>query len=370
MLHTLALHLMRGITQAQTLEILRHNIHLPLLFSRPQEALSEVNPAMRRRLSEAIAEHQLEAMERAKRELEFCEKHNIQLLSIHDSRYPKRLAECPDAPALLFYLGEGKLNVRHTISVVGTRRITPYGKDICRLLCADLARLLPDTLVVSGLAYGVDVHVHRGCLENGLSTVGVLAHGLDQIYPTAHNETAKQMLQQGGLLTEYISQTRAVAGNFVRRNRIVAGMTDATIVVESAHKGGALITARLAADYDRLVCAYPGRTTDACSEGCNHLIRDRRAELVTSANDILDLLGWGAHPTASPAVQLDLFEGLSPEQQLLVDALRGTDGQTAAQLSIKTNLDLSTINTLLFELEMTGVLKLLPGGCYRLLPRK
>lgn len=370
MLHTLALHLMRGITQAQTLELLRHHTDLPLLFSQPEEALSEVAPAMRRRIAAAIAEHHSEAMERAKRELEFCEKHNIQLLSINDPRYPQRLAECPDAPALLFYLGNGKLNVRHTISVVGTRRISPYGKDLCRLLCADLARLLPDTLVVSGLAYGVDIHAHRGCLENGLSTVGVLAHGLDQIYPSAHHETARQMLQKGGLLTEYVSQTRSVAGNFVRRNRIVAGMTDATIVVESAHKGGALITARLAGDYDRLVCAYPGRTNDACSEGCNHLIRDRRAELVTSANDILDMLGWGAHPSAPAAVQLDLFAELSPEQKLVVDALRGTDGLPAAQLCIKTNLDLSTLNTLLFELEMTGVLKLLPGGAYRLLPRK
>lgn len=369
MLHTIALTLMRGITQAQTLQLFRHLDSPESLFRHPEAALEEVNPTMRRHLITALAEHADEALVRAERELAFCEKHDIGVFPITHDDYPRRLAECPDAPAVLFYRGTADLNAARTLSVVGTRRITPYGKDLCRALCADLARLLPDTLVVSGLAYGVDIHTHRECLTNNLPTVGVLAHGLDRIYPSLHRDTAARMLAHGGLLTEYVSQTRPLAGHFVRRNRIVAGMTDATIVVESARKGGALITAHLAGDYDRLVCAFPGRTTDPCSEGCNHLIRDRRAELVTSAQDVLDLLGWSPPPSAHASVQLDLFPALTPEQQLVADALSPTDGLTTAQLCISTNLDLSTINTILFELEMTGIVSLLPGGRYRLLPR-
>lgn len=369
MLHTLALTLMRGITQAQTLELLRHSVSPENIFRSSESALSEIHPQMRRHLMGAMSEHAGEALVRAERELAFCEKHNIKILPITHPDYPRRLAECPDAPAVIFYRGTADLNAARTLSIVGTRRITPYGKDLCRMLCADLARLLPDVLVVSGLAYGIDIHAHRECLANDLSTVGVLAHGLDRIYPSLHRDTATQMIDRGGILTEYVSQTRPLAGHFVRRNRIVAGMSDATVVVESAEKGGALITARLALDYDRLVCAFPGRTNDPYSEGCNRLIRDRAAELITSAQDLLDLLGWSPKNKRKAAVQLDLFSELSPEQQQVADALRPTDGLTVSQLCMATNLDLGTIQTHLFELEMTGVVALLPGGRYRLLPR-
>lgn len=370
MQHTLALSLLRGLTQAQTLDLLRHVPDARHIFEHPDEALTELHPTMRQRIKAALETHGREALARAACELEFCERHNIRALGLHHPDYPQRLAECPDAPAMVFYRGNADLNARHVLAVVGTRRITPYGKDLCQSLCADLQRLLPDVLVVSGLAYGVDIHTHRGCLKHGLPTVGILAHGLDQIYPSSHRETAKAMLRQGGLLTEYISQTRAHAGNFVRRNRIVAGMADATIVVESAQKGGALITARLGMDYDRLVCAFPGRTADPYSEGCNKLIRDRQAELVTSAYDILDLLNWGTTPEIfRREPQLDFLPALTPQQQTVVDALKGKDGMNLTQLCIKTNLPQSTMNALLFELEMSGIVQLMAGGLYRLLPR-
>lgn len=370
MLHTLALSLLRGMTQAQTLELLRHVPDARAIFERPDDVLTEVHPTMRRRIETALQSHGSEALARAACELEFCERHNIRALGLHHSDYPQRLAECPDAPAMVFYRGNADLNAQHVLAVVGTRRITPYGKDLCQSLCADLRRLLPDVLVVSGLAYGVDIHAHRGCLKEGLSTVGILAHGLDQIYPSSHRETAKAMLRQGGLLTEYISQTRAHAGNFVRRNRIVAGMADATLVVESAQKGGALITARLSMDYDRLVCAFPGRTADPYSEGCNRLIRDRQAELVTSAYDLLDLLNWNT-PAASTQrePELNFLPTLTPEQQAVVEALKGKDGLNLTQLCIKTNMEQSTMTALLFELEMSGIVRLMAGGLYRLLPQ-
>ena len=192
-----------------------------------------------------------EAFERAKRELEFVEKNNIACLTLTDEDYPSRLRECPDAPLVLFFKGNCNLNAMHVVSMVGTRRATQYGKDFCDSFVRDLAQLCPDALVVSGLAYGIDIHSHRASLAHGLPTVGVLAHGLDRIYPSVHRKTAVDMLQRGGLLTEYLTETNPDPYNFVSRNRIVAGMADATLVVESANKGGSLITADLANGYNR-----------------------------------------------------------------------------------------------------------------------
>lgn len=369
MLHSIALTFLRGITQGQALELLRHLPSIQLLFDSPDEALSELHPQARLRISAALREHRSEALERAAAEVEFCERHAIAVLPITSAAYPQRLAECPDAPAVLYYRGTACWDVQHVLSIVGTRRITPYGKDICQQLVGELAQRLPDVLIVSGLAYGVDVHAHRACLAHGVSTVGVLAHGLDQIYPSSHRETAKAMLNNGGLLTEYARGTRPLAGHFVRRNRIVAGLSDATIVVESADKGGALITARLASDYHRLVAAFPGRVGDPYSVGCNRLIREQNAALITSAADLLDVLGWASPATTTPAVQLDLFPTLNAEQQRVVDALRATDGLSVAQLCVRTNLEQSVLHAQLFELEMSGVVQLLAGGLYRLLPQ-
>lgn len=307
------------------------------------------------------------ALRQAEEELMHCERSHIRVSCLGTADYPERLRQCADPPLVLFYRGTADLNARHVVSVVGTRHITEYGRDLCRHFMEDLAQLAPDTLIISGLAYGVDIHAHRGALLHGLPTVAVLAHGLDRIYPAHHREAAVEMLRQGGLLTEYPTGTVPDKGNFVRRNRIVAGLSDATIVVESAGKGGALITARLAQDYNRDVYAFPGRIGDVYSEGCNALIRNNGAGLITSAEDFAFAQGWIHERAGKGGIQRDLFPELSEEERLLVDALTGTDAKTISQLVSETQLAFNRANALLSGLELKGVLRGLPGGLYRLL---
>ncbi len=371
MLHHIALSLLRGLTQPQCVDLLRNINHPRALFEDTAAALDTLDqlvPAARTQLLHLFAERGEEALSRAADELEFCRRHNIRPLALGTNDYPRRLAECPDAPAVVYYRGTADLDARHIVAVVGTRRITPYGKAHCERCCAELAEALPDALIVSGLAYGVDIHAHRAALDNRLDTVGVLAHGLDTLYPSSHRDTARDMLLHGGLLTEYVAGVRPFAGNFVRRNRIVAGLADVTLVVESAEKGGALITAHLAADYNRTVCALPGRTDDEYSRGCLHLVRDHRAELVTGADDLMRLMNWVPKHNAPAAVQLELFDGETPEQSVLIKALRtaGSEGETAERLCIITNLPLSQVNATLFDLQMAAAVTLLAGGRYRL----
>lgn len=370
MLHHIALSLLRGLTQPQCVDLLRNIDHPWALFEDTATALDTLDqlvPATRTQLLHLFAERGEEALSRAADELEFCRRHSIRPLALGTDDYPRRLAECPDAPAVVYYRGTADLDARHIVAVVGTRRITPYGKAHCERCCAELAEALPDALIVSGLAYGVDIHAHRAALDNHLDTVGVLAHGLDTLYPSSHRDTARDMLLHGGLLTEYVAGVRPFAGNFVRRNRIVAGLADVTLVVESAEKGGALITAHLAADYNRTVCALPGRTDDEYSRGCLHLVRDHRAELVTGADDLMRLMNWETKQDAQP-VQLELFDGETPEQSALVKALRtaGSEGETAERLCIITNLPLAQVNATLFDLQMAAAVTLLAGGRYRL----
>ena len=327
------------------------------------EHLDEVPARFRKKVLEALPE----AQERAKVELEFCKQKNIQVLIFSDEGYPARLRECEDAPLVLFYRGVANLNEKRIISVVGTRKISERGKSICQNFCKELATLIPDCVVVSGLAYGVDIHSHRACLENSLPTVAVLAHGLDRIYPSLHRSTAIEMLNQGGLLTEFLSGTNPDKGNFVRRNRIVAGMSDATIVVESASHGGAMITARLAQGYGRDVFAFPGRVTDQMSEGCLKLIRTNVAGLVTNAADVLEAMSWASVKPHSAPIQRELFPTLTPQQERLCDLLRGTDGLTINQMVVASDMPFSDVATELFNLEMDGVVQLLAGGIYRLL---
>ena len=309
-----------------------------------------------------------EAFKRAEEELLFAERNNIQCITLNDEQYPARLRECEDAPLALFYRGNASLNALHVVSVVGTRHATPYGEEICRNFMEELAGTCPDTLVVSGLAYGIDIHAHRAALQHKLPTVGVLAHGLDRIYPSAHRETAVKMMDHGGLLTEFMSGTNPDRQNFVRRNRIVAGMSDATIVVESAAKGGALITAELAESYHRDCFAFPGRATDIYSAGCNELIKNNRASLILSAEDFVQAMGWNTtHRKAKEAVQRELFPELNEEEKKIVDMLQqATEGIQINTLVVRTNIPIHRISPLLFEMEMKGVIKGLAGGVYKL----
>jgi DNA processing protein len=340
-------------------EVLAHRHHLdellPELPARVVEILNDLDP-IRRRVEE---------------ELEWVMKNDVQCLCFNDPQYPRRLKQCDDAPLMLFYKGTADLNQEHIINIVGTRRCTTYGQDMVRKFVGDLHQFLPDTLIVSGLAYGIDIQAHRNALLNGMNTLGVLAHGLDDLYPHQHLQTAREMLRHGGLITEFMTHTKADKLNFVRRNRITAGLCDATIVVESAHKGGGLITARIARDYNRDVFAFPGPVGAEYSEGCNNLIRDNGAQLITSADDLVKFMGWEYDKERDTArksgIERQLFPNLSPEEQAIVKALEAHNDLQLNILSVKTGLPVAKATSLLFGMEMKGVVKALAGGTYHLL---
>ena len=312
-----------------------------------------------------------EARSRAEVELEYDLRYGIEPIPMNDDRYPQRLKDCDDAPLMLFYKGNADLNQQRVINIVGTRQCTPYGEDLIRRFISDLKQLSPRVLIVSGLAYGVDINAHRQALANGYETVGVLAHGLDDLYPTRHRETALRMIEHGGLLTEFLTQTNADKINFVRRNRIVAGMSDACILVESKAHGGGLITTEISQAYGRDVFAFPGRVGDAYSEGCNNLIRSNGAGLITSAADFVKDMGWQDDATLMRAkqqgIERSLFPELSPEEQLIVDILSKTNDLQINLISVKSNIDITRLTSLLFTMEMKGIIKTLAGGMYHLL---
>lgn len=310
-----------------------------------------------------------EAISRAEKEYEFTQKNHIDCFTITDPEYPQRMKECDDAPVILFFKGKANLNVQKIISIVGTRKATEYGKQLCSEFLKDLKALYPDILVVSGLAYGIDILAHRSALVNQLSTVGVLAHGLDRIYPHVHRKTAVEMLSNGGLLTEYLTETTPDRFNFVARNRIVAGMSEATIVIESAAKGGSLITADIAGSYHRDCFAFPGRTTDESSRGCNRLIRDNKAALIESAEDFIQQMGWsqGKLKAKEKTVQRTIFPDLSEEEQLVISVLQKDGSIQINNLIVATDIPVYKMNSLLFDLEMKGIIRVLAGGVYQLL---
>lgn len=307
-----------------------------------------------------------EAIGRAEQEYEFAQKKHIECLTINDNRYPSRLKECNDAPIILFYKGSVDLNADRVINMVGTRNATDYGKQLCMDFLQELHHTYPNVLVVSGLAYGIDIQAHRAALQHGFSTVGVLAHGLDRIYPTVHRKTAIEMLNQGGLLTEFLSGSNPDRHNFVSRNRIVAGMCDATIVVESASKGGSLITAEIANGYNRDCFAFPGRVTDLSSAGCNQLIRDNKASLVLSAHDFIQQMGWDMKENKNRQTQLPLFPELSDEEQLIISTLEKEGAMQINTLTVDCDIPIYKMNSILFELEMKGFVRALAGGMYQL----
>lgn len=311
------------------------------------------------------------ALAKAKEEIEFAEKHKIKILTPSDTLYPQRLKSCIDAPLVLYYLGNADLNVQHVVNIIGTRKCTPYGRDLIRHFVSDLKQMCPDTLIVSGLAYGVDINAHREALYNDLPTVGVVAHGLDNVYPAVHRETAKQMISHGGLLTEYPHGTRLDKRYFVHRNRIVAGMSDACILVESASRGGGLITVGISNSYAREVFAFPGPVGAEYSMGCNNMIRDHKAHLITSAEDFVRTMGWQNAEILQKArkqgIERQLFPNLSHEESVIIEALRQEGDMHVNQLAVSTNMSISAVSAHLFTLEMNGIVMPLAGGMYHLL---
>lgn len=299
---------------------------------------------------------------RAEKELTYLLKHNVRTVWYADTNYPERLRLCTDAPLLMYYRGNTGFNVPKVIAIVGTRKSTEYGTKITEELIEGLSTQ-KDILIVSGLADGVDTKAHRAALANNIPTVGVLGHGHDMMYPANNKNLAKEMQINGGVLTEYPSETIADKGNFPARNRIVAGMSDVTVVVESDVKGGAMITAKIAGSYNRDVAAFPGRVGDKHSSGCNELIRTNIAAMITKADDLLELMNWG---NAKPkTVQKQLFLSLSSEEKALLDCLAENDAVHADELYHKTGLGSSQLAATLLQLEMQGLVKALPGKMYR-----
>ena len=309
-------------------------------------------------------------LQRCEEEIHWANSHRVECISINDNHYPVRLKECSDAPLVLYSMGNANLNTRRIVSIVGTRKITDYGRRLCEKFIAELSELCPDVLVVSGLAYGVDIYSHRQALQNQLNTIGVLAHGLDQIYPTLHRQTAKEMLEHGGLLTEFMSQTTMSKRYFLQRNRIVAGCADATIVVESASHGGSLVTAEIAQGYGREVFAFPGRITDHNSAGCNTLISTNAAAMLLNAEDFIYSMGWQEDvklkKNLKDGIQQELFPQFSDEEQLIVNLLSKQDKMQFNSILLVTGLPTGKLSGLLFTLEMRGVVRMMPGGMYAL----
>lgn len=322
-------------------------------------------PRLSRRTIEEIRNP--EVMRRAERELEFVINNNIQLLFFTEPNYPQRLNQCIDAPLLLFVKGNADLNQEKVISIVGTRNATRYGEVFCREFIKEISARLPGILIISGLAYGIDITAHRAALLNGCSTAGVLAHGLDRIYPSMHRQTAVEMLKRGALLTEFPSNTNPDKHNFVKRNRIVAGMADAVLVMESGVKGGSLTTADIANSYCREVFALPGRVDDKMSTGCNRLISDNKAELLHSATQFLSHMGWETPEKKSPPVQKELFHDLTAEEEQICNILEQNGTMQVNSMTISLNMPITELFLTLLELEVKSVVESLPGGMYRLI---
>lgn len=299
----------------------------------------------------------------AEKQVAFIRKHRIQTLFYTDNNYPKRLKNCFDAPVLLYYKGNADLNHSRIISIVGTRRATSYGRQLCRQLAETLRPY--NVIIVSGLAYGIDVASHKESLEQNIPTVGVMAHGLDRIYPSSHKPLAQKMVLNGGLLTEFLPDTIPDKENFPKRNRIIAGISDATVVVEATAKGGALITADIANSYHRDVYAFPGRTTDQYSEGCNFLIKTNRAALINHARDLVYYLGWDDVLSENTGLQLHLAVNLSEEEQKIVAVLQEA-ALPVDELSVRSGFNRSKLAMHLLNLEMQGILMTLPGNLYKL----
>lgn len=305
---------------------------------------------------------QKDALERAEKEIRFIEKENINPLFFTDDTFPRRLKECADSPVMLYTKGVMNLNAERIVSVVGSRKSTSYGKKICEQVVDAFTAY--NVLILSGLAYGIDICAHRASIKNNLTTVGVLAHGLDNLYPAEHYNTSEKMLENGGLASEFLSNTKMNPEYFPRRNRIVAGMADATVVIEATLKSGALITAELANSYDRDVFAVPGRLDDPSSEGCNLLIKANKAMLMQSAEDVIRTMNWDVETKKVRQKQPELFTQLSAEEEALINILKQKEKAHVDDISIASGLAMSRISALLLNLEFSGVIKSLPGKVY------
>lgn len=309
-------------------------------------------------------------LQRAEAELTFIGRYGIDAYTFLDKDYPERLKACEDGPIVMFSKGKVNFNEQKILAIVGTRNATDYGKSVCEQIVAELVSLGHTPIIVSGLAFGIDICAHRAALKNSLKTIAVLGHSLDTIYPSEHKNTAREIASNGALVSDFPSETKADRKNFIKRNRIIAGLSDIILVVESAAKGGALITADLANSYSRDVAAVPGRLGDKYSEGCNRLIKTNRAALIENARDIQDMMGWEPETgVVKHAIQASLFTELSDQDKVIVELLGSVEKESLDILALRAQMPVSKVSAILLNLEFAGIIKCFPGKQYSLIRR-
>ena len=307
-----------------------------------------------------------EILKKAEEEINFIDRYNIKAFSYLNKNYPKRLKECADSPIILFSKGNVNFNEKKIISIVGTRKITSEGKKNCEKLIKELKLRNHNVIIVSGLAYGVDICAHKMALQNSFSNIAVLAHGLDHIYPQKHRDVAKEITRNGALVTEFSSNAKIIGASFVNRNRIIAGLSDATIIVESAEKGGSLFTAEFANNYNREVFAFPGRVNDKYSVGCNRLIKRTKSHLLESVKDIEYILRWEKDKDVKKQLNLNFYLDLKKEEKIIVEILKEKNS-SLEEIAFKSKIKDKKLYTLLLELEFKDVIKNIPGNIYQIL---
>lgn len=362
MLYEIGITIIPGIGDILAKKLIAYCGSVEAVFKEKTAQLMKI-PGIGKTLAETIKS--ADVLHRAEKEIAFIERYKISTWFYLDKNYPQRLKNCTDGPIMIYYKGNAELNHPKVISVVGTRSATEYGKEMCKQLISGLVS--SDVMVVSGLAYGIDAAAHKAALENNLKTVAVLAHGLDRIYPYLHKSLAGKIINDGGLLTDFMSGTNPDRENFPKRNRIIAGLADATVVVEAAKKGGALITAEIANSYNRDVFSIPGRINDQYSEGCNYLIRTNRAALIQSAQDICEMMGWVTKSKSGNTRQRELFIELTADETAIVGILKENGESSLNLICNRSELPSTKVAAALLNLEFQGVVNCMPGKMYKLI---
>ncbi len=361
LLYETAIGLIPGIGCHTTRQLISYCGSAEKVFHTPKGKLLKI-PGIGTILAEAISRQNI--LWKAEEELKWAEMHGVKILFYTSPQYPERLRHFADAPSLLFFKGQAELNTIKTIGIVGTRQATSYGKEVTEKIIDELKPYQP--CIISGLAYGIDVHAHKTALREALSTIGVMASGIDIVYPSVHREIALKMLDNGGLLTEYRPHTKPDPSFFPARNRIVAGLCDAIIVIEAARKGGALITAEIANSYNREVFAVPGNLGSKYNEGCNHLIKTHKAHIYTSVKDLEYILNWDIQQAGQPKSAHTLQDTLTGHEKQIALLLTGQETLSVDELSWKTNIPVSKLLSILLTMEFDGIVKPLPGKKYKL----
>jgi DNA processing protein len=360
--YKIALGLIPGIGDINARKLVSFTGSVEAVFSEPYSSLIKI-PGIGEVLARAVVDRGY--LETAEKEAEWITGNKISTFFYLDENYPARLRECEDSPVMMYYRGTADLSAPKMLSIVGTRKATSRGREICEAIIGKLAQIEPELIIVSGLAYGIDIAAHKAAMNSGLPTIAVLAHGLKTIYPPMHANIVREMISNGGILSDFISDAPAERNNFLKRNRIIAGLPQALLIVESGVKGGAMVTAEMAMSYSRDVMAIPGRPTDNWSGGCNRLIKRNIAALVENAADICEFLNW-EQPTTSKPIQTKLFTDMDDTEKRIFDELVSSEALTVDQLSSRTGIGFGKLSGFLLSLEMKGAIRCCPGNIYKI----